>query len=112
MYSVDSFVDRHIGPREADIQEMLDTLGVPSLGELVDKTVPSQIRPSAPISMPEVGEGMSEREVLEELRLLAEQNQVFRSYIGMGYYDCVTPPVILRNVLENPRWYTPYTPYQ
>jgi glycine dehydrogenase len=112
MHSVDSFVERHIGPREADVQDMLAALGLSSLDQLVDKTVPSQIRPQGPISMPEVGEGMSEREVLEELRGLAVQNEVFRSYIGMGYYGCITPPVILRNVLENPRWYTPYTPYQ
>ncbi len=113
MHSVDSFAERHIGPREADIQQMLKTLGLSSINELVDKTVPPQIRPKSEIAMPEVGDGMSERDILEELRGLAGQNQVFRSYMGIfPYYDCITPPVILRNVLENPRWYTPYTPYQ
>src|SRR6266568_3209828 len=107
-----SFVRRHIGPGPADIDEMLSCLGLSSLDELIDATVPANIRSSSRIEMPAVGEGMSEAEVLKELRELASQNRVCKSYIGMGYYDCYTPSVIQRNLLEDPRWYTPYTPYQ
>ena len=84
-------------------------LGYPSLEALVDAAVPSQIRLRRPLQLPAA---RSEHEVLAALREIAAQNQVFRSYIGMGYYDCITPPVIQRNILENPGWYTPYTPYQ
>jgi glycine dehydrogenase len=105
----DRFVDRHLGPRPADAQAMLEALGLESLEALIDQAVPGAIRSDRPR---ELERARSESEVLDELRGLAEQNQVFRSYLGMGYHDCVTPPVILRNVLENPGWYTQYTPYQ
>ena len=88
---------------------MLSLLGYPSLEALVDEAVPAQIRLRRPLQLPAA---RSEHEVLAALKEIASQNQVFRSYIGMGYYDCITPPVIQRNMLENPGWYTPYTPYQ
>jgi glycine dehydrogenase len=88
---------------------MLHLLGYPSLEALIDEAVPSQIRLRRPLQLPAA---RSEYEVLAALKDIASQNQVFRSYIGMGYYDCITPPVIQRNLLENPGWYTPYTPYQ
>jgi glycine dehydrogenase len=105
----DSFVPRHIGPSESDIQEMLGALGLPSLQALVDVTVPSDIRFRGQLTIPT---HRSEQLVLEELGGMAGLNQVYRSLIGMGYYDCITPPVIQRNILENPGWYTQYTPYQ
>ncbi|HEV8539795.1 MAG TPA: hypothetical protein VGQ60_01415, partial [Nitrospiraceae bacterium] len=105
----DSFVHRHIGPTEADIQEMLATLGLQSLDALVDATVPADIRMRAPLKL---NPSIAEHEALARLRVLHDRNQVFRSFIGMGYHDCVTPPVIQRNILENPGWYTQYTPYQ
>jgi glycine dehydrogenase len=105
----DAFVGRHIGPREADIREMLETLGLDTMDDLIGATVPAGIRLRERLRLPE---GLGEREVLEELRAIAGRNQLFRSYIGMGYHDCVTPPVIQRNILENPGWYTAYTPYQ
>ncbi|MGD9727368.1 MAG: aminomethyl-transferring glycine dehydrogenase [Nitrospiraceae bacterium] len=105
----DSFVRRHLGPTEADIQEMLAILGLPSLDALVSNTIPEDIRLRGPISLPP---NRSEQDVLSELRAIAGRNQVYRSLIGMGYFDCVTPPVIQRNILENPGWYTQYTPYQ
>ncbi len=105
----DTFVHRHLGPTEADIQEMLATLGLQSLDALIDQTVPDDIRLRRPLALP--GQ-RSEQDVLNELRAIAAQNRIFRSLIGMGYYDCITPPVIQRNILENPGWYTQYTPYQ
>ena len=107
--SADRFVSRHLGPTDADIQEMLATLGLQSLDALVDATVPEDIRMRRPLAL---DPNMGEFETLAMLRALHDRNQVFRSYIGMGYYDCITPPVIQRNILENPGWYTPYTPYQ
>ena len=105
----DTFVRRHIGPTGADIQEMLAALSLPSLEALVEATVPAGIRLQGALSVPS---SRGEQDVLAELRGLAGQNQVWRSLIGMGYYDCVTPLVIQRNILENPGWYTQYTPYQ
>ena len=105
----DTFVPRHIGPTEPDIQEMLAALSLPSLEALVEATVPSDIRLQASLTVPAP---RGEQDVLAELRGLAEQNHVWRSLIGMGYYDCITPLVIQRNILENPGWYTQYTPYQ
>src|SRR5256884_6753874 len=105
----DTFVHRHIGPNLDDIQEMLSTLGLPSLDALIDATIPADIRLRRPLTL---GPHRGEHEVLARLRALAGQNKVFRSFIGMGYYDCITPPVIQRNILENPGWYTQYTPYQ
>ncbi len=107
--TTDSFVHRHVGPSEADVTKMLKLLGFESLESLIEATVPSNIRRREPLALPEA---VGESEILEELKGIAEGNRVFRSYIGMGYYDCVTPPVILRNILENPGWYTQYTPYQ
>jgi glycine dehydrogenase len=104
-----SFQSRHIGPDEAARDEMLRAIGVPSLDALIDQTIPPDIRATAPLDLPAAE---SEHEYLRRLREIASANRVARSYIGMGYYDCVTPSVILRNVFENPGWYTPYTPYQ
>src|SRR4051794_35047802 len=105
----DGFVRRHIGPRPAEAEEMLRLLGMSSFDELVGKAVPAQIRISGDLNLPGP---RSEFEVLADLKQIASQNQVFRSYIGMGYHDCITPAVIQRNILENPGWYTQYTPYQ
>jgi glycine dehydrogenase len=105
----DDFVPRHIGPSEEDTRAMLDLLGVRSLEELIDRTVPQSIRLREPMQL---DPALSEADALAELREIASQNQVFRSYIGMGYHGTVTPPVIQRNILENPGWYTQYTPYQ
>jgi glycine dehydrogenase len=104
-----TFADRHLGPRPDDVTAMLGTLGFDSLGALIDAVVPKAIRSPAPLALPAA---RSEAEALEELRQLASRNQVYRSWIGMGYANCITPGVILRNVLENPGWYTAYTPYQ
>jgi glycine dehydrogenase len=104
-----SFAPRHIGPNSDDIQLMLKVLGFPSLDALIDKTVPQTIRLKQPLKLPEAE---SEYAALASLKKVAAKNQVFRSYIGMGYYDTITPPVIGRNILENPGWYTAYTPYQ
>jgi glycine dehydrogenase len=105
----DDFVARHIGPNEEEIRQMLEGLGYSSLDALAGATIPPDIRLERPL---ELGPPRSETDVLAELRRIASRNQVFRSYIGLGYYGTVTPPVIQRNVLENPGWYTAYTPYQ
>jgi glycine dehydrogenase len=105
----ESFVPRHVGPDEKDVAEMVRTLGFSSLDALIDATVPQKIRYREGLSLPK---GMTELEVLTYFRSLAAKNQVFRSFIGMGYSDCVTPPVIQRNIIEDPGWYTAYTPYQ
>jgi glycine dehydrogenase len=111
---VDTFVRRHLGPREAEVEAMLDVLGVSSLDALVDETVPASIRLGRPLALAGLPEDreIGEHEVLQALRGLASQNQVFRSYLGMGYHGCIVPAVIQRNVLQNPGWYTQYTPYQ
>jgi len=103
------FIRRHIGPGETQIAEMLAALGLKSLDDLVDKAVPASIRSDEPPKLPDA---MSERETLSYLRQMAGRNHVFTTMIGMGYYGTVTPSVIVRNVLENPGWYTAYTPYQ
>jgi glycine dehydrogenase len=105
----DSFLTRHIGPDEADQKEMLRAVGAASLEELVAQTIPEAIRLRAPLDLPP---GETEHELLREARALASQNKIARSYLGMGYSDCLTPPVIQRNIVENPGWYTAYTPYQ
>lgn len=105
----DQFVRRHIGPSLADQREMLAALGLNSLGALADAAVPADIRLTRPLELPAA---RSEFDALRDLKAIASQNQVFRSFIGQGYYDCITPPVIQRNILENPGWYTQYTPYQ
>jgi glycine dehydrogenase len=105
----DHFVRRHIGPRAHDVEAMLETVGCGSLDDLVDAAVPEDIRLGRALDLPD---GVSEHEVLQALRALASKNEVYRSYIGMGYANCVVPSVIQRNILENPGWYTAYTPYQ
>ncbi|MEE8169237.1 MAG: glycine dehydrogenase, partial [Phycisphaerae bacterium] len=105
----DTFIHRHIGPSPADVEAMLSTIGCDSLDALMDETIPASIRAKAPAT---IRPSRGEHELLAELRGIAERNRVFRSMIGAGYYDCITPPVIQRNVLENPGWYTQYTPYQ
>ena len=107
--AADSFVARHIGPSEVEIAAMLGTLGVASLSDLAAKTVPAAIRSNRALDLPPP---IDEAGVLAELRELASRNELKKSLIGMGYHGTVTPPVILRNVLENPGWYTAYTPYQ
>jgi glycine dehydrogenase len=105
----DVFANRHIGPQAAETQEMLRTVGAASLDQLVSETIPGGIRLQQPI---EIGEPMSEPELLAHMKDLAARNQVFQNHLGMGYYGTVIPGVILRNILENPGWYTQYTPYQ
>src|SRR5437016_9200347 len=104
-----TFADRHIGPSEDEIERMLREVGFEKLDELIDATIPENIRFDRSLDLPLA---KSESEALAELRSLASKNRVTRSFIGAGYYDCITPPVIQRNILENPGWYTAYTPYQ
>jgi glycine dehydrogenase len=103
------FISRHIGPNEAETNQMLAIIGEPSLESLVSKTVPSSIRMSKALNIPP---SMSEYEYLQHIKDVSLKNKVYRNYIGQGYYDTITPSVILRNVFENPGWYTQYTPYQ
>ncbi len=105
----DSFVRRHIGPRPDEMAAMAALCGFESMDQLVNAAVPESIRADGPMNLPGA---LSEFETLSKLRSIADRNQVFRSFIGMGYYDTITPPVIQRNILENPGWYTQYTPYQ
>ena len=105
----DHFVGRHVGPDDGEQARMLDALGLSSLEELIDRAVPESIRTHEPLRVPPA---RSETDAVTRLRDLARRNDVFTSLIGMGYSDTVTPPVILRNVLEDPAWYTAYTPYQ
>ena len=104
-----SFQHRHLGPRAADLDDMLEVVGAPSFDALIDETIPAPNRLAQP---PDLPPPETEAGYLERLRALAARNRPVRSFIGLGYYGCVTPSVILRNVLENPGWYTPYTPYQ
>jgi glycine dehydrogenase len=105
----DVFVRRHIGPSPEEQGEMLKAMGLKSLDELVAETVPASIRMAKRLQLPV---GLTEAALLERARELGAKNEVWRSYLGMGYADCITPPVILRNVIQNPGWYTQYTPYQ
>jgi glycine dehydrogenase len=105
----EDFKDRHIAPNTEDTDAMLSTLGLGSVDELIEQTVPQKIRLKQPLNLPAA---KSEKEYLESLKQTASLNKVFTSYIGQGYYDTITPGVILRNVFENPGWYTQYTPYQ
>jgi len=105
----DVFVRRHIGPAPADRTAMLDTLGYESLDALAEAVVPAPLRSERPLDLPAP---LSEPEALAALRAMADANHRWQSHLGMGYYGTLTPPVIRRNVLENPAWYTPYTPYQ
>ncbi len=102
-------MNRHIGPRKDEIPEMLLKIGVNSLDELIDKTVPSNIRLKNPLDLPD---GMSEYEYFKKIKCIASKNKMYKSYIGTGYYNTIFPAVIQRNILENPSWYTSYTPYQ
>ena len=103
------FQGRHIGPNETETAEMLRTIGVKSVDELIEKTVPAAIRLKKPLA---IDGPVSEYKYLSDLKVVASKNKVYKSYIGQGYYDTITPSVILRNVFENPGWYTQYTPYQ
>jgi len=107
--STDKFVSRHNGPRAQEVKEMLKKIGVSSINELIEQTVPSNIRLKEPLK---TGAAMSEFQYLKHLKALGKKNKVFRSYIGLGYYNNILPAVIQRNILENPGWYTAYTPYQ
>src|SRR5262245_48679392 len=107
--ATDSFARRHIGPSPAERDDMLRAVGAPSLDALVDEAIPSSIRLQAPLNLPPAE---TEHGFLRRLTQLARGNRPFRSYIGLGYHDTVTPSVIRRMVFENPGWYTPYTPYQ
>jgi glycine cleavage system pyridoxal-binding protein P len=107
--SSDNFQTRHIGPRETDLSEMLSKIGVGSINELIEQTIPSDIRLKTPLNL---ANPMSEYEYLNYIKELASKNKMHKSFIGMGYYTAITPSVILRNIFENPSWYTSYTPYQ
>lgn len=107
--SSEKFKNRHIAPSEYDIQSMLDTIGVSSLDTLIDETIPQSIRLKKPLQLPKA---LSETAFLKSFKQTASKNQLFKSYIGLGYYDTLVPGVIQRNILENPGWYTAYTPYQ
>ncbi|MEL6821989.1 MAG: glycine dehydrogenase (aminomethyl-transferring), partial [Calditrichota bacterium] len=107
--SFEPFQSRHLNQNSADLSAMLQKIGVASLDELIDKTVPKSIRTEKPLN---IAEAQSEHHFLSELKTTAAKNKIYKSYIGMGYNDCIVPNVILRNVLENPSWYTSYTPYQ
>ena len=98
-----------MGPRPHEVKHMLETIGVSSLEQLIDQTVPSGIRSAQPLA---IGDGLAEHEFLQLMREKAAKNKVNKSYIGLGYHPTLVPTVVLRNVLENPGWYTAYTPYQ
>ena len=103
------FSQRHIGPSHQEKKEMLEVAGVNTADELIDKTVPASIRMKHKLNLPDA---MSEYGYLQHLKNISIKNKIFKNYIGQGYYDTITPSVILRNVFENPGWYTQYTPYQ
>ena len=105
----DKFIDRHIGPNQEEIKEMLNSIGIDSLDKLVNETIPEQIKLNKELKLQEP---LSEYRFIEKLKIIAARNKVFKSYIGMGYHPTIIPPVIQRNILENPGWYTQYTPYQ
>ena len=107
--SNERFAQRHIGPREADLPAMLESIGVNSIDDLIDRIIPEHIRLEKPMDLPDA---VAEFRFLEELKELGEKNDRMKSYIGMGYHNTITPPVIQRSLLENPGWYTAYTPYQ
>ena len=109
LHFTDNFVDRHIGPREEEVNLMLEKIGYASLHDLIEDIVPADIRLDRALNL---GKSQTEYEIFEALRKLASQNEVYQCFIGMGYHNSITPPVIQRNILENPGWYTQYTPYQ
>ena len=104
-----SFSDRHIGPRKHDIKSIMKLVGVKSIDELIDQTIPKHIQLNSKMNLPKP---LSENRFIEHMKSLANKNKCYRSYIGMGYYNTILPGVIQRNILENPGWYTSYTPYQ
>src|SRR6202045_3779465 len=106
---IDSFAKRHIGPNAEETAEMLRAVGFQNLDALIDATVPKNIRLDRELNLPQA---KSEAKALAELRAISKKNRIAKSFIGAGYSDCITPPVIQRNILENPGWYTAYTPYQ
>ncbi|MCO6429805.1 MAG: glycine dehydrogenase (aminomethyl-transferring), partial [Deltaproteobacteria bacterium] len=105
------FEARHIGPGESDIGAMLKLLDAPDLEQFLRRVIPANIRSTSTLKAGPFEQPLSERAALEKLRSLAAENKVFRSLLGMGYHGTITPPVIQRNILENPGWYTQYTPY-
>jgi glycine dehydrogenase len=107
--SIQKFSDRHIGPRDTDVNQMLTDIGVNSIDELISQTIPSKIRLKSELNL---SEPLTEYEYLNHIKVLSHKNKVFKSYIGLGYYNTILPSVIKRNVFENPGWYTAYTPYQ
>jgi glycine dehydrogenase len=109
MITTDKFVNRHNGPRENDVKAMLDIIGAGSVDELIDHTIPAAIRLKKPLNLPY---GLTEYQYHKHLRGVAAKNKIFKTYIGLGYYNTIVPSVVQRNVLENPGWYTAYTPYQ
>ena len=104
-----AFSRRHLGPTATDSTEMLHAIGCQSMDDLIDRVVPEAIRVRTPLDLPSP---LTEEQALRRLRQLMQRNKVLRSFIGLGYHDTFTPPVIQRNILENPGWYTAYTPYQ
>ena len=108
-HNQNTFAARHIGPSQDDIAAMLETVGQESLDALIKAVVPLAIRSSESLT---IGDSKTEKELLDELKTIADKNILMISYLGLGYHDCITPPVIQRNILENPGWYTQYTPYQ
>jgi glycine dehydrogenase len=105
----EKFHDRQIGIEQKELENMLETVGCKSLDDLIDETIPKNIRLKKSLKLPEA---IQEHEYIEEIRKIASKNKMFKSFIGLGYYDCITPSVIQRNIFENPGWYTQYTPYQ
>ena len=106
---MNQFSERHIGPRSSDQENMLNKIGVSKMSELIDLTIPQAIRLSKKMDLPKA---LNESELLEHMKMLGQKNKNYRSYIGLGYYNTILPGVIQRNILENPGWYTAYTPYQ
>ena len=109
MLPENDFINRHIGPRKKETQAMLDSLGLKNIDELINKTIPKDILINEDLN---IGKPMSEARYLEHIQNLGRKNKTYRSYIGLGYYNNILPGVIQRNILENPGWYTAYTPYQ
>ena len=107
--SIDKFSDRHIGPRSNDVKEMLSQVNASSIDQLINETIPAQIHLEREMSLPDA---LSESRFIEHMKGIAQKNKNYRSYIGMGYFNTILPGVIQRNILENPGWYTAYSPYQ
>src|SRR5574344_1935026 len=104
-----NFAVRHNGPQQEEVEKMLKVIGVKTLDELIDKTIPKQIRFKQALDLPE---GMNEYEFMNHIKAIASKNKIYKTYIGMGFYNTILPAVLQRNILENPGWYTSYTPYQ